>query len=126
MSLVSFACPADVVAVVSAQSPITVLTQGEVADLFLGKATHFPNGLHAEPIDQLEDSAVRNEFYEKVAGKSPAQIKAIWSRIIFTGRGQPPPTVAGNREMKKALTARPSAIGYIDRDMVDDSVRIVF
>ena len=58
-------------------------------DIFLGRATRFPNGLLAVPIDQVEGSAAREEFYTRFVGKSAAQMKAYWSKIIFTGRGQP-------------------------------------
>jgi len=126
LSLISATTVADVVAVVSAKSPISTLTKPQVADIFLGKVSRFPNGIQAEPIDQTEGSPVRNEFYEKVAGKSPAQVKALWSKIIFTGRGDPPPTVSNSVEMKKIIVANPAAIGYIDRDLVDDSVKVLF
>jgi ABC-type phosphate transport system substrate-binding protein len=117
---------ADVVAVVSARSPITALSMSQVADIFSGRASRFPNGLQAFPVDQAEGSAVRDEFYSKVVGKTAAQIKAYWSRIIFTGRGQPPPAVSNNIELKKRISSNPAAIGYIERNMLDDSVRVVF
>ncbi len=126
LSLSSAVAAADVVAVVSAKSPITSLNMSQVADLFSGKATRFPNGLQAFPVDQAEGSAVRDEFYGKIVGKTPAQLKAYWSRIIFTGRGLPPPTVSNASEMKKRIRDNPAAIGYIERNMVDDSVRVVF
>jgi ABC-type phosphate transport system substrate-binding protein len=116
---------ADVVAVVSAKSPIAALSQSQVADIFLGRASYFPDGVQAVPIDQVEGSITRVEFYAKVIGKTPAQIKAYWSKIIFTGRGQPPPTVSSSAEVKKRLVENPAAIGYIDASMVDDSVRVV-
>jgi ABC-type phosphate transport system substrate-binding protein len=117
---------ADVVAVVSAKSPITALSMNQVADIFFGKASRFPNGLRAFPVDQAEGSAVRDEFYSKVVGKTAAQLKAYWSKIIFTGRGQPPPSVLNSIEMKKRISENLAAIGYIDRSVVDDSVRVVF
>lgn len=116
---------ADVVAVVSAKSPITTLDKSQVAGIFLGKAIRFPNGVQAVPIDQPEDSTIRDEFYGKATGKNAAQIKAYWSKIIFTGRGQPPPSVSGDIEMKKRLNENPAAIGYIDKSLVDSSVKIV-
>jgi ABC-type phosphate transport system substrate-binding protein len=126
LSLSGAMVKADVVAVVSAKSPITTLTMSQVADIFFGKASRFPNGVQAFPVDQAEGAAVRDEFYNKVVGKSAAQIKAYWSKIIFTGRGQPPPSVSNDIEMKKRISANPAAIGYIDRSLVDDSVRVVF
>ena len=117
---------ADVVAVVSAKSAITTLSKSQVLDIFLGKTARFPDGSQAEPIDQSEGTSVRDEFYTKLAGKSAAQMKAYWSRIIFTGRGQPPKALPNSAEVKKRLIENPTAIGYIDADMVDASVRVVF
>lgn len=125
LSLSCTVVEADVVAVVSAKSPITALDKSQVADLFLGKASRFPDGVQAVPIDQAEGLAVRDEFYEKVLGRTAAQMKAYWSKIIFTGRGQPPPTVSNDIEMKKRISENPTAIGYIDRSLVDNSVRVV-
>jgi ABC-type phosphate transport system substrate-binding protein len=125
LSLTAAASHADVVAVVSAKSPITALTASEVADLFLGKSSRFPNGWQALPVDQGEGSAARDEFYSKVIGKTGAQVRAYWSKMIFTGRGQPPPTVPNDVEMKKRIRENPAAIGYIERKLVDDSVRVV-
>jgi ABC-type phosphate transport system substrate-binding protein len=120
------AVKADVVAVVSAKSPVTNLSMSQLADIFSGRASRFPNGVQAFPIDQAEGSSVRDEFYNKVVGKTAAQIKAYWSKIIFTGRGQPPPIVSNNVEMKKRISDNPAAIGYMDRSLVDESVRVVF
>jgi ABC-type phosphate transport system substrate-binding protein len=119
------AVSADVVAVVSSKSPVTTLSKNQVMDIFLGKRTSFPDGSSAVPIDQTEGSAVRDEFYSRIAGMSPAQVKAFWSKIIFTGRGQPPKTVATSLEAKKLLVENPNTIGYIDQSLVDSSVRVV-
>ena len=116
---------ADVVVVVSAKSPVRSLTGNQVLDIFLGRSDRFPNGGPAVPIDQEEGAAARSEFYSKLAGKSDAQLKAYWSKIIFTGRGQPPTAVANGIEVKRRLAANPKAIGYIDQSLVDDSVKVV-
>ena len=115
----------DVVAVVSAKSPITSLSQAQLADIFLGKTTRFPDGSPAMPLDQNEESPVRERFYAQFTGKSPAQVKAHWSKIIFTGRGQPPRQLAGGADVRRAVAETPGAIGYIDSKLVDSSVRVV-
>lgn len=116
---------ADVVAVVSAKNPVTALSKNQVVDIFLGRTSRFPDGSPAVPIDQVEASAARNEFYASFAGKSPAQLKAHWSKIIFTGRGQPPKEVASSAEVKKLIAGNPNAIGYIEQNMVDGSVKVL-
>lgn len=125
LGLMSSAAMADVVVVVSANSPVGTLSKSQVEDLFLGKTIRFPDGAVAVAIDQAEGSAVRDEFYDKIFGKSAAQIKAYWSKIIFTGRGQPPQSVSNTIEMMKRISANPNAIGYIDRNMMNDSVKAV-
>jgi hypothetical protein len=117
---------AEVVAVVSSKSAITALSKSQVADIFLGKVTRFPDGVLAVPIDQVGGSVERDEFYAKVAGRSPAQITAYWSKILFTGRGQPPREVSNDIEMKKRIATDPFAIGYINAELVDSSVRVLF
>jgi ABC-type phosphate transport system substrate-binding protein len=117
--------PADEVAVVSTKSTVTTLSKSQVADIFFGKTTRFPDGSQAVPIDQSEGTLARDEFYTWIAGKSAAQMKAYWSKIIFTGRGQPPKAAASSSETKKLIVANPNTIGYIEPKLVDDTVRVV-
>lgn len=125
LSLGCSAAVSDVVAVVSAQSSVMVLSQSEIVDIFLGNTRVLPNGEKAMPIDQAEGSSIRDEFYAKFAAKSAAQMKAHWSRFIFTGRGHPPKEVALDGEAKKRIIDNPNAIGYLDPRMVDSSVRVL-
>ena len=125
LSLGVGAAQTDVVAVVSAKSPVMTLSKNQVADIFLGKTARFPNGSPAAPVDQVEGARARDEFYSKFTGKSAAQLKAHWSKIIFTGRGQPPKEVSNSDAVKQRLLANPNAIGYIERSSVDGSVRVV-
>jgi ABC-type phosphate transport system substrate-binding protein len=116
---------AEVVAVVSSKSPVAAVSKNQVVDIFLGRASRFPDGEQAVPIDQTEGSAARDEFYARFAGKSAPQIKAHWAKIIFTGRGHPPEDVANGVEVKKRVVKNLHAIGYIDKSLVDGSVRVV-
>ncbi|MGD8220723.1 phosphate ABC transporter substrate-binding protein [Pseudomonas thivervalensis] len=119
----SAAVKADVVVIVAVSSPVKALARNQVADIFLGKTSRFPGGGQAIPIDLREDSPTRDEFYTTFTGKSAAQLKAHWSKIIFTGRGQPPQAVSSGAEVKKRLAENPGTIGYIDAQELDGSVR---
>ena len=126
LGLIGGSAPANVVAVVSSKSAIVTLNEAQVIDIFLGRVSRFPDGTPATPVDQVEGSAERNEFYEKVAGKTPAQLKAYWAKVIFTGRGQPPKTVSDSVELKKLIGTNPTTIGYLDEKWVDASVRVLY
>jgi ABC-type phosphate transport system substrate-binding protein len=125
LSLSVSAVVADVVAVVSSTSVVTSLSKTQVTDIFLGKVSRYPNGTQALPIDQEEGSSVRDEFYVAYAGKSAAQMKSHWAKIIFTGRGQPPKTVPNSVDVRRLIAANPQAIGYIERSAVDSSVKVL-
>lgn len=124
-SIFAASANADVVVVVSAESAVTRLSAEQTTRIFLGKVTTFPNGTDAVPIDQVERNPVRDEFYSRVANKSSSQLAAYWAKIIFTGDGNPPKQMEGNESVKKAVARNPNAIGYIDKNAVDSSVRVI-
>ena len=119
------AAVAEVVVVVSAKSRIATLDVNQVASIFLGKTLTYPNGDEVVPLDQSEGTAVREEFYAKVTRKSPALLKAHWSKLLFTGRGQPPRELTNGSVLKKAIAENPAFIGYMDKNEIDASVKIV-
>jgi ABC-type phosphate transport system substrate-binding protein len=125
LSLAAGGAMADVVAVVSSKSHLALLSKDQVTEIFLGKITHFPDGTQAMPIDQQEGSPSRDEFYATFAGRSPAEIKSHWTKIIFTGRGKPPRTVADSVEARKLTAANTHAISYMERSDVDSTVRVI-
>jgi ABC-type phosphate transport system substrate-binding protein len=115
----------DLVVVVSARSPVEALRPDQVAAVFLGQAPRFPNGAVATALDQPLGSAERDQFYLRVTGKTPALLKAYWSKLVFTGRGQPPRELAGNAAVRKAVAEDPALVGYIQREALDPTVRAV-
>lgn len=116
---------AEVVVVMSAKSDVSSLTLAQVSQIFLAKSSRLPGGGAATPIDQEEGSAAREEFYDKVARKDAAQMKAYWSQLLFTGKAQRPKRVSGDAAVKQAVAASPGTIGYIDAAAVDGSVKVV-
>jgi len=116
---------AQVAVVMSAKSDIGTLTSDQVSSIFLGKSDKFPNGATALPLDQTAGSAIRSSFYDKVTGKSEAQVKAAWSRLVFSGKGTPPKEISSSAEVKKLVVANPNTIGYIEKSAVDSSVKVV-
>lgn len=120
-SLCAAALPAsaETVVIVSQKNPATRMFSEQASQFFLGKSAMFT------PIDQAEGSAIRAEFYHKIADKDPAQVKAIWSKLVFTGKATAPKEYSSNAEVKKAVAADPKAIGYIDKSAVDDSVKVI-
>jgi ABC-type phosphate transport system substrate-binding protein len=110
---------ADVVVVVSAKSTTTTMTPDEISQIYLGKSKSM------KPVE-TSGSPIRSQFYSKVAGKDEAQVKAIWSKLVFTGKATAPKELPTSAEVVKAVAADPEAIGYIDKSAVDSSVKVVY
>ena len=116
---------AEVVVIVSAKSPLASLRPDQVADIFLGHLASLPDVGQVTALDQQVGSSQRDEFYIKVAAKTPPLIKAYWSKMIFTGRGQPPKEVPNSAAVRKMVADNPGLIGYVDRSALDASVKPV-
>lgn len=111
---------AEVVVVVNPKAAESSMTKDQVAQFFLGKSSAMT------PIDQSEDSPQRAEFYKKVTDKDASQAKALWSKLVFTGKATMPKEVANSAAVKAAVAANPKAIGYMDKASVDASVKVVY
>jgi len=111
---------AEVVVVVNPKAAESSMTKDQIAQFFLGKSTSMT------PIDQADSSPIRAEFYKKVADKDAAQAKALWSKLVFTGKATMPKEVGDSAAVKAAVAANPKAIGYMDKSAVDGSVKVVY
>ncbi len=116
---------AELVVIVSARNPLPALSPDQVAAIFLGQAGRFPGGGEVVALDQRLGSNEREQFYAQVTGKTPALLKAHWSKMVFTGRGQPPREAVDSASVRRMVADNPSMIGYIDRAALDASVRPV-
>lgn len=119
LSATSLSAFAELVVVVNPKSTSGNMNQEQISQFFLGISTTM------RPLDQADGSAIRTEFYKKVADKEPSQVKAIWSKLVFTGKGKPPKEYSSSAEVKKAIEADPNAIGYIEKSAVDSNVKVI-
>jgi ABC-type phosphate transport system substrate-binding protein len=124
--LIGAAVHAEVAVIVSASNGNGALDQDTISRIFLGKTSNFPDGSQAIPVDQTEGSASREAFNDKVLGKSSSQLKAYWSRLIFTGKGTPPKESGSDADITALVAKNPNLVGYVDASAVDGSVKVVY
>ena len=105
--------------VVIGNSAAAPMTKDQAVDVFLGKNQAL------SPVDQPEAAPIRADFYKKLTGRSLAQVKATWSRLVFSGNGQLPKELPDAAAVKKAVAADPKLVGYIDKTAVDGSVKVL-
>jgi len=118
--LLALPAMADVVVVVNPKAAESSMTKDQVAQFFLGKSTAM------SPVDQPESAPIRAEFYKKVTDKEASQVKALWSKLVFTGKATMPKEAADSAAVKKMVASDPKAIGYIEKSAVDASVKVIY
>lgn len=118
-ALVGSSARAELVVIVNPKAGAASMSAEQVANIYLGKDPSFT------PADLPESAAARSDFYKKVAGKDGAQVKALWARLVFTGKLQPPKEFASAGDALKYVAGNDKAIAYVDKAVVDSSVKVV-
>jgi len=122
--LFSLASSAEVVVIVNLSND-SALDSNTIKRIYLGKVKSFSNGNIVLPVNQKSSADVAGEFSKKVLKKSSSQLKAYWSKLVFSGKGSPPKEVRGDAEVISLVANNPDTIGYIDAASLDSSVKVV-
>lgn len=121
------ACPADAALAIigNRANPLEGISASQVAMIYLGKSTEFPDGHRVVAVDQYRRSPARAEFYHKVVGMGEDRVKAHWAKYMFSGKGEPPQAVGGNEAVKRWVARHPDGLGYVDGKALDPSVKVL-
>jgi len=117
---------AGVVVIGNSGLSIDSITAAQAADIFLGKMPKLPDGTQLTVIEHKDGDPVKDEFYDKIVGKTASQLKAYWAKLVFTGEGVPPKEFAGDQAVIQHVSGTPGAIGYVSDKSVDKSVKVLF
>jgi ABC-type phosphate transport system substrate-binding protein len=101
------------------------ISDNDIKRMFLGKNKKFANGESVKAINLKSGNEIRSDFEKKVLGKSSSQVKAYWSKLIFSGKAKPLKEFASDSEVISWVSSTPNAIAYIDASKVDDSVKVI-
>jgi ABC-type phosphate transport system substrate-binding protein len=115
---------ASTVVIVNSANPDSSITKKIAKKIFMGK-TSSTGGAEVVPVDQEENSTVRNNFYLKAANKAADKMKSYWSKMIFSGKAVPPEVVKGDAAVIAWVSSHKDAIGYVDSGAVSSSVKVV-
>lgn len=113
---------ADLVIVTHPNTAVTSITSSQLERLYFGMSSRLPDGALTTVFDS--DGESKNLFYSKILKKTPEQVSKYWTRMLFTGKAQPPRTVRSD-EMKAALLQKPGSIGYIDSSKLDARLKVI-
>jgi ABC-type phosphate transport system substrate-binding protein len=118
--------PIELVVVINAKSTISRLSKKDVVDIYMGRFNTFPDGSKAAPIDSPDGSDEKKLFYQRLVGKDERKIKAYWSRLLFSGRAQPPIKAQSAAAVHELVRQTQGAIAYIPTSDLTPEMKIVY
>ena len=113
----------EYIVIVNNDNPTSQLSADELADIFLGKVTEWPNGWRLEPLDRSLHSGIRLAFTKTVHKKSVGAVNRYWMNQVYSGRSAPPKVVDSDEKVAAFISANPGAIGYVSAAFTGPGVR---
>lgn len=96
-----------------------------IRQLFLGELKTYPSGHTALPANHAVGSPDRKAFFETVLGMGETRHKRYWSRKMSVGKKGTPHELNSYKEVLEWVASNPLGISYIDKSMVDGSVKVL-
>jgi ABC-type phosphate transport system substrate-binding protein len=116
----------EVDVVVNKSNNISPLSREEVRRILMGEKSSWPGGKHITVLMLAPDQPERGVILREVFKMNESDYTKYFLQAAFTGRVQAAPKdLPSAGQMKARLAANPNAIGYLDRQDVDDSVRVL-
>jgi hypothetical protein len=117
---------ADLVVIVNPASGVRQMTRAQVVSIYMAHEGQLPSGITALPLDIGTDGRERRDFYQRLLGRSTAEINSYWARLLFSGRASPPRRVDDSAAAVEVVAQNKGAIAYVDKSRVDARVKVVF
>lgn len=109
----------EIAVIVHPDVDISAIDDNRIAQIFLGKSTLLL------PYDLPRKSPIKAAFYKQATGRSLSQVRAIWTRLVFSGRAKMPKEFRDSESVKKQIASDPQGIAYVEKSAVDKSVKVV-
>ncbi|NTS77711.1 phosphate ABC transporter substrate-binding protein [Catenovulum sp. SM1970] len=95
-----------------------------ISRMYIGRIKSFTTGEKAIVL-QPNSMALQDQFNQYFLSRSSVQVKAYWSKMLFSGKAKPPRQLSSN-EIVKQVESNPFYIGYVSEKDINDAVRVVF
>jgi ABC-type phosphate transport system substrate-binding protein len=116
----------EVDVVINKSSNVTPLSREEVRRIFIGDKSSWPGGKHITVLMLAPDQPERAVILQAVFKMNESEYTKYFLQAAFTGHVLAAPRdLPSAAQMKAHLAANPNAIGYLKKEDVDDSVKVV-
>jgi ABC-type phosphate transport system substrate-binding protein len=93
--------------------------RADIESIFLGKKTHWSNGIKTVPV-AMKEGKIHELFINEVIRKSISAYMNYWRKMIFTGKGVMPVSFETDTEILQYVNNTPGAIGYLSETVKID------
>ena len=120
------AAPDEVDVVVNKSNNIGPLSREEVRRIFVGEKSSWPGGKRITVLMLALDQPERAVILREVLKMNESDYTKYFLQAAFTGHVEAAPKELPSAEQMKArLAANPNAIGYLKKEYVDNSVKVL-
>jgi ABC-type phosphate transport system substrate-binding protein len=120
------AAPEEVDVVVNKSNNVGALSREEVRRIFMGDKSSWPSGKRITVLMLAPDQPERAVILQAVFKMDESDYTKYFLQAAFTGHVLAiPRDLPSAAQMKARLAANPNAIGYLKKEAVDDSVKVV-
>lgn len=99
-----------------------VLSKSSLRAIFGMRVHAWPDGAAVRVFVMPDDAPLHSAFAKEKLNVFPYQLRSAWDRLVFSGTGQAPDTVASAEEMLARVASTPGAIGYLPKSKIDGRV----
>ncbi|PMR81799.1 hypothetical protein C1H70_04795 [Halomonas urumqiensis] len=101
------------------------LTRDTTRALFAMRQRSWPDGMAVRVFVLDNNHPVHARFAKERLGVYPHQLQLAWDRMVFSGTGQAPMRAFTQPDMLERLATTPGALGYLEREYLDDRVQVI-
>lgn len=103
----------------------THISQSSLRAIFAMRIPQWPDGTPVHVFVLEDNNPLHVQFCKSVLGMFPYQLRRIWDQQIFSGTGIAPTVVSSEQEMRERVAHTKGAIGYVEHEPNDNSVKLV-
>ena len=115
----------QIAVVVNQGNEIESVTLQSLQDIYAGNKVSWSNNYKIFPVTMKSSLEVSQSFFAEALGKSSREMKRAWIRLTLSGAGAAPKVVGSEAEMLLYVAKNEGAIGFVNVDNVNDSVRVL-
>lgn len=115
---------AEILVIAHKSVPVERLEREAIAEIYLGTKTKWEDGATIRVV-MLKKGTTHETFVQDIVNTTPAKLRDLWKKVVFTGTGTPPKIVKTEADLVEFVAETKGAIGYIDAATPHEEVTVI-